>query len=75
LHQLFGAKAPVFVPFFGLKFWAEARPDELRSDWPGLKTGSLPGAKAPGYSALRLSYDLEFIIQYLLLYGRSIDPS
>ncbi|WP_305660428.1 hypothetical protein [Daejeonella sp.] len=40
--QHLGAKAPVFVPFWKLKFWAEARN----------KTGSLPGAKAPGYSAI-----------------------
>jgi len=45
LYQLFGAKAPVFVPFWWLQFWAEARPDELRSDWSIMKTGSLPGAK------------------------------
>jgi len=60
LYQLFGAKAPVFVPFWWLQFWAEARPDELRSDWSIMKTGSLPGAKAPGYSAIRLYQDLEF---------------
>lgn len=55
IYRYFGAEASVFVPFRSLRFWAEARPDELRSDWPHLKNRPLPGAETPGDTVMRLS--------------------